>query len=38
MAELDNASVVYPRDLGSNLGIGRKYFLILFVSNAMEIY
>jgi hypothetical protein len=31
-AELDNASVVNPKEPGSNLSIGIKYFLILFVS------
>jgi hypothetical protein len=31
MAELANASVVHPEDLGSNLGKGRKKFLFLFV-------
>jgi hypothetical protein len=31
MAELANASVVYSGDPGSNLGMDRKYFLILFV-------
>ncbi len=31
VVELANESVVHPRDLGSNLGIDRKYFLILFV-------
>jgi hypothetical protein len=31
MAELANASVAHTKDQGSNLGIDRKYFLILFV-------
>jgi hypothetical protein len=31
MAELANASVIHPRDLGSTIGKGRKYFHILFV-------
>jgi hypothetical protein len=31
MAELVNASLIHPRDPGSNLGIDRKYVLILFV-------
>jgi hypothetical protein len=31
MAELAEASAVHSRDLGSNLGIGREYFLIMFV-------
>jgi hypothetical protein len=30
-AELANASVVHPRDPGSNLGTDTKYFLILFL-------
>jgi hypothetical protein len=29
MAELANVSVIHLRDQGSNLGIDRKYFLIL---------
>jgi hypothetical protein len=33
MADLANASVLHPRDLGSNLDIERKYFLVLFVSH-----
>jgi hypothetical protein len=33
MAELANASVILSRDLGSNLGTKRKYFLILLVSH-----
>jgi hypothetical protein len=32
VVELANVSVVNPRDIGSNLGVDRKYFLILFVS------
>jgi hypothetical protein len=32
VAELANASVVHPRDLGSNLSKDRKYFLNLLVS------
>jgi hypothetical protein len=31
IGELANASVVHPTELSSNLGIDRKYFLILFV-------
>jgi hypothetical protein len=31
LAELFKASVIHPRDVGSNLGTDRKYFLILFV-------
>ena len=27
-AELANLSVIHPRDLGSNLGTDRKYFLL----------
>ncbi len=30
--ELANASVVHPRDLGSNLGTDRNYFLILLIT------
>jgi hypothetical protein len=33
IAELADASVIHPRDSGLNLDIGRKYFLILFVSH-----
>jgi hypothetical protein len=34
MAELANTSVVHLADAGSNLGINRKYFLILFLSHS----
>jgi hypothetical protein len=30
---LANASLVHPRDPGSNLSIDRQYFLVLFVSH-----
>jgi hypothetical protein len=33
MAELTKVSAVLPRELGSNLGKDRKYFLNLFVSH-----
>jgi hypothetical protein len=33
MAELANASVVRPRDPGSNLGVDRKYFLQILLSH-----
>jgi hypothetical protein len=33
VAELANVSGIFSRDLVSNLGIARKYFFILFVSN-----
>jgi hypothetical protein len=33
MAELANALVIHSKHLGSNLGIDRKYFLILLVSH-----
>jgi hypothetical protein len=33
MAKLANASVIHPRDPGSNLSRDIKYFLILFVSH-----
>jgi hypothetical protein len=33
LAELANASVIDPRELGSNPGTNRKYFPILFVSH-----
>jgi hypothetical protein len=33
VAEVSNASVVLPRDPGSNLGTDRKYFLVLLVSH-----
>jgi hypothetical protein len=32
LAELATASVVHPRDLGSNLSIDRKYFYSLCVA------
>jgi hypothetical protein len=31
MAKLANASVIHPADPSSNIGIERKYFLILFM-------
>jgi hypothetical protein len=33
IAELAIVPVVRPKSLGSNLGIGRKYLLFLFVSH-----
>jgi hypothetical protein len=30
MAELANATVIHPGDVGSNLNINRKYFIILY--------
>ncbi len=33
VVELTKATVVGPRDLGSNLSSDKKYFLILFVSH-----
>jgi hypothetical protein len=33
MADSAKASGIHPRDQGSNLGIDRKYILILFVSH-----
>jgi hypothetical protein len=33
VAELSNASVIHPRDLGSNSSTGITYFLFLFVSH-----
>jgi hypothetical protein len=33
VAELAKVSFIHPRDLGSNLGLDRKYFPILFVAH-----
>jgi hypothetical protein len=33
MAKLADASVVHPKDPGTNFGTDRKYFIILFVSH-----
>jgi hypothetical protein len=33
VGEMAKASVIQPRDPGSNIGSDRKYFLILFVSH-----